>query len=84
MYSVPSTMRSSRIRNRVTPRISNGWPSVRVPAHVHSLQFRSPSCVDPMSSARRSGTPANIVPQFARTCSRPMNVRPGCTGCRLS
>jgi hypothetical protein len=55
-----------------------------VPVHSHSVHSVSPSAEERSSSARKSGTPAKISLQFARTCSLPMNARSGCAGCRLS
>ena len=63
----------------VTPAISSP-----VPDQCHSLHSVSPSVVARISSARKSGTPANTSVQFVRTCSAPTKARSGCAGWTLS
>ena len=69
--------------NNVTPRISKGRPSLRVPDQRHSVQVVSPSWTDRQISAWKSGTPANMASQLARIWARPTKALPGCAGCSL-
>jgi len=48
--------------NTVTPRTSNGDPSVRVPSQTHSDQMLSPSSTDLRAAARKSGTGEHGLP----------------------
>ena len=52
--------------------------TVRVPTppvELAPLGFPGPQ--EASSSARKSGTPSNTEVQFASTCARPRNARPG-------